>query len=68
MSSPGSTSIFHNDAENTPEALPIILEQLTSEGYSFVFVADMIYQDNYTIDHTGRQIPNNVTESLPSEN
>ena len=60
---PGSIVLFHNDAENTPEALPVILEQLTAEGYTFEFVSDLIYQENYTIDHTGRQIPNAAAPS-----
>lgn len=63
---PGSIVLFHNDAENTPEALPIILEQLTAEGYSFEFVSDLIYPDNYTMDHTGRQIPNTAASSAAS--
>ena len=53
---PGSIILFHNDATYTPQALPIILEKLTAEGYTFVKVADLIYNDNYTIDHAGMQI------------
>lgn len=52
---PGSIVLFHNDATYTPEALPIILEKLKSEGYEFVKIADLIYDDNYRIDHTGEQ-------------
>ncbi|MBO5746992.1 MAG: hypothetical protein J6S13_07905 [Clostridia bacterium] len=47
--------LFHNDAEFTPEALPIILEKLTADGYTFVKVADLIYKDNYEILHDGTQ-------------
>lgn len=54
----GSIILMHNDAEHTPEALPTILEQLTREGYEFVFISDLIYKENYSIDHTGRQILN----------
>ncbi len=54
----GSIVLFHNDAEFTPEALPIILEKLTADGYQFVKVADLIYQDGYTIDHAGMQMKN----------
>lgn len=53
----GSIVLFHNDAEFTPKALPIILEKLTAEGYTFVKAADLIHYDNYTIDHAGMQIP-----------
>lgn len=51
----GSIILFHNDAENTPSALPTILEQLVSRGYTFVLIEDLIYKDNYEIDHTGKQ-------------
>jgi len=54
----GSIVLFHNAAKNTPEALPIILEKLSAEGYSFVLVNDLIYKENYTIDHAGKQIKN----------
>lgn len=54
---PGSIVLFHNDADNTPEALPIILDKLSQDGYSFEFVSDLIYPDNYRIDHAGMQIP-----------
>ena len=54
----GSIVLFHNDAKHTPEALPNILKCLKDKGYEFVFISDLIYKDNYTIDHTGRQIKN----------
>ena len=54
----GSIVLFHNDAEHTPEALPKILKTLKDEVYEFVFIDDLIYKDNYTIDHTGKQIKN----------
>ena len=57
----GSILLFHNDLENTTAALPEILSELRSQGYSFVTVNDLIYQDNYTIDSTGKQIPVNTS-------
>ncbi len=51
----GSIVLFHNDADNTPAALPAILKCLKDEGYEFVFISDLIMKDNYTIDHTGKQ-------------
>ena len=30
-------------------------EILKNGGYDFVKVSDLIYKENYTIDHTGRQ-------------
>lgn len=53
--SSGSICLFHNAALHTPEALPSIIEYLLSEGYSIVPVSELIYTENYTIDHTGRQ-------------
>ncbi len=62
---PGSIVLFHNGAKNTPEALPKIFEKLISDGYKFVPASELIYYENYTIDHQGRQIPaNNI--SAPS--
>lgn len=54
---PGSIVLFHNDAEYTPEALPVILEELSKQGYTFEFISDIIYTDNYQIDHAGMQVP-----------
>ncbi|MDP4152088.1 MAG: polysaccharide deacetylase family protein [Bacillota bacterium] len=51
----GSIVLFHNAAINTPAALPAILEKLQSEGYQFVKISDLIYKDNYDIDHAGEQ-------------
>ena len=54
---PGSIVLFHNAALHTPEALPGIIEALLQEGYSFVPISQIILDGEYTIDHTGRQIP-----------
>ena len=54
---PGSIILFHNDAKYTPEALPGILEGLIQKGFSFVPVSQLILQENYQIDHTGKQGP-----------
>ncbi len=54
----GSIVLFHNAAKNTPAALPRVIEGLIAKGYTFVPVSQLIYRENYTIDHTGRQIPN----------
>ena len=54
---PGSIVLFHNAAKNTPAALGGIIEGLIAQGYSFLPISQLIYTDNYTIDHTGRQQP-----------
>ena len=44
-----------------PRPLPAILETLLQEGYTFVPISELIlpgeYNVDYTIDHTGRQLP-----------
>ena len=52
---PGSIILFHNAAENTPEALPAIIESLIADGYSIVPVSEILLTGEYKIDHTGMQ-------------
>lgn len=52
---PGSIVLFHNAAENTPEALPGIIDALLDEGYTIVPISELLLTGDYTIDHTGRQ-------------
>ncbi len=54
----GSIILFHNGVENTAEALDKILTELEKQGFSFVSVNDLIYKNNYYLDHTGKQILN----------
>lgn len=54
---PGSIVLFHNAAENTPQALPGIIENLLAQGYSIVPVSKILLEGSYTIDHTGKQCP-----------
>ncbi|MBR5203364.1 MAG: polysaccharide deacetylase family protein [Clostridia bacterium] len=56
----GSIVLFHNGVENTAPALDKILTELETQGYSFVSVEDLIYKDNYYLDHTGRQHKNDA--------
>ena len=51
----GSIILFHSGKKNTLEALPQILEILKNGGYEFIKISDLIYSENYPIDHTGRQ-------------
>ncbi len=53
---PGAIVLFHNAAKNTPGALPDILAYLKENGYKIVPVSEIIYKDDYSIDHTGKQI------------
>ncbi len=52
---PGSIILFHNAAENTPEALPGIIESLIADGYKIVPVSQILLSGEYTIDNTGKQ-------------
>lgn len=53
---PGSIILFHNNAEYVTQALPTIIKEIKEEGYKIVPISQLIYKDDYTIDHTGRQI------------
>ena len=50
--------LFHNGVQNTPDALEVILKKLKDDGYKVVTASEIIYDDNYNIDHTGKQIKN----------
>ena len=52
---PGSIVLFHNAAENTPEALPAILESLLADGYRIVPISELLLKGDSFIDNTGRQ-------------
>ncbi|MDE5592714.1 MAG: polysaccharide deacetylase family protein [Clostridiales bacterium] len=51
----GSIVLMHNDGKHTLEALPSIIDGLRAKGFTFKTVGELIYKDDYTIDHTGRQ-------------
>lgn len=52
----GSILLFHNDLENTAQALPEVLMGLRQKGFSFAKVSDLIYHNRYHIDGNGIQI------------
>ncbi|MBQ8406158.1 MAG: deacetylase, partial [Clostridia bacterium] len=51
----GSIILCHNNGLHTAEALPMILSTLTNRGFTFGPISELIYTENYTIDHNGRQ-------------
>lgn len=55
---PGSIVLFHNDAAHVEEYLPGILEEAKEQGYEVIPVGQLIYWEDYHIDHTGKQIKN----------
>lgn len=52
---PGSIVLFHNNAMYTPNNLQKIISKLKEDGYSFVTVGELLYEDNYYIDENGEQ-------------
>lgn len=56
----GSIILCHNNGLHTAESLPLIFATLQSKGYRFVKISDLIYKDNYTMTHEGRQVKNTI--------
>ncbi|MDD6307856.1 MAG: polysaccharide deacetylase family protein [Clostridia bacterium] len=59
----GSIILFHNGTEQTADALPAILDRIISEGYACTTVGELIYREDYIINHEGRQ---NKIENIES--
>lgn len=59
--SSGSILLFHNDLENTEQALPDVIKSLKDQGFELCRVSDIIYTEDYTIDSQGKQIKNTKT-------
>jgi peptidoglycan-N-acetylglucosamine deacetylase len=53
----GSVILYHLNAEQTPKVLDKTIKELKNKGYTFVKISELIYKENYYIDHTGRQKP-----------
>ncbi len=51
----GSIILCHTSADDTASALDELLTTLKDMGYSFVPISELIYKDNYELDHEGRQ-------------
>lgn len=51
----GSIILLHNGAKHTAKALPEIIKGLKEKGYEIVPISELIYKENYTLDHEGRQ-------------
>lgn len=54
----GSIILCHNNGLHTAEALPVLIDTLRAKGFEFVPIGELIYRENYTLDATGKQIPN----------
>ncbi|MEG0295476.1 MAG: polysaccharide deacetylase family protein [Clostridium sp.] len=55
---PGSIVLFHNNAIHTPKNLEKIIVELRSQGYTFLPVGEMMYDEGYLIDSDGVQRKN----------
>ena len=51
----GSIILCHNNGLHTAEALPLIFSTLKNKGFEFVPISELIYRENFSIDHNGRQ-------------
>ncbi len=51
----GSIILCHNNGLHTAEAVPIVVDALRAKGYEFVPIGELIYRQNYTVAHDGRQ-------------
>lgn len=50
----GSIILMHNGAKNTPEALPIVIEAIKSEGYEIVPISQILLKGEYYTDVQGK--------------
>ena len=58
---PGSIILCHNNGMHTAEALPTLFTTLKNRGFTFVPIGELIYKENYYIDHNGKQIQNKLS-------
>ena len=54
----GSIILCHNNGLHTAESLSMIFSTLKNRGYQFVPISELIYKENYYVDHTGKQHQN----------
>ena len=59
----GSILLFHNDVPNTPEALKKLLPELIEEGYTFKTVSELLPKGRFQLNHEGRAISVENTQS-----
>ncbi|MDO4402869.1 MAG: deacetylase, partial [Clostridiaceae bacterium] len=51
----GGIMLFHNNGKYTAQNLDKLIPKLKSDGYNFVKVGELIYNNNYIIDENGIQ-------------
>ncbi len=57
----GTIILMHNGAKYTKDALENMIINLKEQGYEFVKVSELIYKENYKMDHEGRQYVEGLT-------
>ena len=53
----GSIILCHNNSDHILDALPMVLDRLTGQGYEVTSVGELVYKENYTIYRNGVQKP-----------
>lgn len=53
---PGSIILLHNGAKNTPEALPLIIKAIKTQGYDIVPISKLLPSGEYYTDVDGKMI------------
>lgn len=54
--SPGAIILLHAGAKHSASALPLILQQIKSQGYEIVPVGELIYPNSKLVDPSGMQL------------
>jgi len=54
---PGSIVLFHNNGRYTSDVLEPLLNKLKADGYQVVPVGELIFKDDFYVDHAGVQRP-----------
>ena len=54
----GAIILLHNGAKYTASALEELIVGIKAFGYDLVPVSELIYRDNYHMEHDGTQVPN----------
>ena len=52
----GSIILMHNDTKYTASGLQKIIDTIHGCGYEIVTLNELVYEDDYEINHEGRQI------------
>jgi len=52
----GDIILSHNGTEHTADSLDMLLKNIKQKGLEVVTISNLIYQENYTINHNGTQI------------